>query len=760
MTGNTFVEYFPQPQAFAVTGGGAYCEGGDGVAIGLSGSQTNVLYQLKLNGENFGDAIAGTGAALSFGLQTEEGLYSVIAYFGEMTCPAYMDDTVMVNSVAMPVQQQVLGGGGFCPEDDGVFIWLSGSESNYMYQLLLEDTPIGSMIQGNGEALVFAPQNVTGNYSVVAYEAELNCYGEMLGSVSVYQNESPAEFVLQGGGAYCEGGSGLELTLSGSETGVLYRVNRNGAYIGTSIAGTGSPLYLGTYTTSGTYTVAAINSQTLCYNVMSGSVTIGITPLQAPVAISPSAGSQNISVNPTTFYWNGSTCATSYRLKISLNQNLLNPIVDTVFSSDIAQPINITSLLPNQTYYWQIAAINGSVIRYSAVNSFSTVIVMDTQDVQIYTGWNQISSYINPSSTSIESIFSDIEENILIVKSPSGQYWLPSEGGTLTDWEYLKGYQLYSTVECTLTMEGTAVSQNTPIPMLTAGWYKISYLPHQAMPASEALSTIITGTLLVKDGRGGLYWPYFDVNTLENNAGTMVPGKGYDIYIITPRILIYPSMARTGDYPRGSLELEPKKLKSENCSGSGSAVLAFIAENLPDSSEIGIYDLNDELLASAVIKNGRAVATIWNGCLLESNVVNSNKLILKAYSPKDNSFIDFDIFDIHELTSNSHGKDIEYRDGAIYVVTEAKAATMPFISASPNPIENMADINYSTNESGYLTIEVISLDGRRLKTLADGYVDRGEYTLSADLSDLTSGVYQLIMKHHGSAATCQLIICK
>jgi hypothetical protein len=46
-----------------------------------------------------------------------------------------MDDTVMVNSVAMPVQQQVLGGGGFCPEDDGVFIWLSGSESNYMYQL-------------------------------------------------------------------------------------------------------------------------------------------------------------------------------------------------------------------------------------------------------------------------------------------------------------------------------------------------------------------------------------------------------------------------------------------------------------------------------------------------------------------------------------------------------------------------------------------------------------------------------------------------
>jgi hypothetical protein len=82
------------------------------------------------------------------------------------------------------------------------------------------------------------------------------------------------------------------------------------------------------------------------------------------------------------------------------------------------------------------------------------------------------------------------------------------------------------------------------------------------------------------------------------------------------------------------------------------------------------------------------------------------------------------------------------------VVTEAKSGNDAVYSASPNPIENMADINYTTNESGYLTIEVISLDGRRLKTLADGYVDRGEYTLSADLSDLTSGVYQL--KHETS----------
>ncbi len=65
--------------AFTVTGGGAYCSGGSGVSVGLSGSQTGVDYQLKRNGGDEGSAVAGTGAALDFGLQTGAGAYTVVA---------------------------------------------------------------------------------------------------------------------------------------------------------------------------------------------------------------------------------------------------------------------------------------------------------------------------------------------------------------------------------------------------------------------------------------------------------------------------------------------------------------------------------------------------------------------------------------------------------------------------------------------------------------------------------------------------------
>ena len=93
-------EYNPcvTPTAFAVTGGGGYCAGGSGVAIGLSGSETGVSYQLKLNGNPEGSAVPGTGSALSLGTFTAAGTYTVVASRSE-TCTANMTGsaTVTVN---------------------------------------------------------------------------------------------------------------------------------------------------------------------------------------------------------------------------------------------------------------------------------------------------------------------------------------------------------------------------------------------------------------------------------------------------------------------------------------------------------------------------------------------------------------------------------------------------------------------------------------------------------------------------------------
>ena len=87
------------PTQYAITNSGnVYCAGGNGVATGLTGSQTGVNYQLVLNGNsNMGTAVSGTGSALSFGLQTQAGTYNVNAVYDNTTCLTAMSNSFTLN---------------------------------------------------------------------------------------------------------------------------------------------------------------------------------------------------------------------------------------------------------------------------------------------------------------------------------------------------------------------------------------------------------------------------------------------------------------------------------------------------------------------------------------------------------------------------------------------------------------------------------------------------------------------------------------
>lgn len=90
------------PAAFAVSGGGAYCSGGAGVAVGLTGSASGVNYQLLRDAVAVGSPVAGTGSALSFGNQTAAGSYTVTAT-GSGGCTAGMSGSTAVSVNPLPV---------------------------------------------------------------------------------------------------------------------------------------------------------------------------------------------------------------------------------------------------------------------------------------------------------------------------------------------------------------------------------------------------------------------------------------------------------------------------------------------------------------------------------------------------------------------------------------------------------------------------------------------------------------------------------
>jgi hypothetical protein len=110
--------YCTQPTAYAVTGGGNYCPGGTGVAVGLANSQNNISYQLKIGGVNTGSPVAGTGSAITFGLQTALGTYTVEATNGNSPC-SY--STTMTGSAVLSSASTT--------SNDGGATWSNGTPS-------------------------------------------------------------------------------------------------------------------------------------------------------------------------------------------------------------------------------------------------------------------------------------------------------------------------------------------------------------------------------------------------------------------------------------------------------------------------------------------------------------------------------------------------------------------------------------------------------------------------------------------------------
>lgn len=90
------------PLEFNLEGGGSYCLGDDGAEITLDGSQSDVDYELYLDGVETGIVIAGTGSEISFGLVTDEGFYEAVGF--NDNCTYLMSGQVQVYIDFVPLE--------------------------------------------------------------------------------------------------------------------------------------------------------------------------------------------------------------------------------------------------------------------------------------------------------------------------------------------------------------------------------------------------------------------------------------------------------------------------------------------------------------------------------------------------------------------------------------------------------------------------------------------------------------------------------
>jgi len=78
MTGTPAIIVLSSPPVHNITGGGDYCPGGVGKAVGLDSSNAGIRYQLMYGGSPVGSVLTGSGAPLNFGLYTVTGVLMML----------------------------------------------------------------------------------------------------------------------------------------------------------------------------------------------------------------------------------------------------------------------------------------------------------------------------------------------------------------------------------------------------------------------------------------------------------------------------------------------------------------------------------------------------------------------------------------------------------------------------------------------------------------------------------------------------------
>lgn len=232
--------------------------------------------------------------------------------------------------------------------------------------------------------------------------------------------------------------------------------------------------------------------------------------------------------------WNMIPYITKYFIEISDTNDFSNIIVfDSLFNQTQYELI----IPDSKSYYWRVKAeFEGTFSEWSEIWLFRR---SSGQSITLVSGWNMISTFFEPLNPALEDVFSPIVGSTIIVKNNAGQIYYPEfEINDIGDWDIRQGYQVYMTQNSTLSMEGNKIVPEITEITLIAGWNMIAYLRDNPLDIEIALATLVdTDNLVIaKDNFGNVFYPAFEINMI----GDMMPGQGYQLYLLNDDELTYP----------------------------------------------------------------------------------------------------------------------------------------------------------------------------------------------------------------------------
>jgi len=382
-------------------------------------------------------------------------------------------------------------------------------------------------------------------------------------------------------------------------------------------------------------------------------------------------------------------------------------------------------------------------------------IVKITHNIHLNTGWNMISSYVQPNSLSISNLLSPISQKLQIMRNAFGLIYSPPMTATLSQWSRFHAYQLRLTSQDTLPIYGKKITpQALPI-FLSTNWYWLPYPRTSSMALTTALSSIQSRILQVKTITGQVYHPpfFYTLQTLE-------PGKGYMIKLTQFARLVYPPNSTTKSVASRNSFTEPSMfVRKHNITGK-TAVIPMEIANIQDGDEVGVFTRDGLLVGAGVWQEGSCGVVVWGDDEFTSEkdgAYEGEELFVKVWSRKDNTIGSLRIAEARNLSEGSLIATLQYETDAILMLKGIAEFENSSLIITPQPAAEELFISYRKLPGETLKIGLYNQNGSLLISQVHNSPDG---VIKLDIGNIPSGVYFVVLRNGLNYAKERVVVVK
>ena len=386
------------------------------------------------------------------------------------------------------------------------------------------------------------------------------------------------------------------------------------------------------------------------------------------------------------------------------------------------------------------------------------------QSIELPAGWGIYSTFISPADGSLETVLSDVVDNLIIMKDENGAVYWPLLGmnfiGSLTDGE---GYQIKMGAGDLLDISGDLIPSDFEM-FMSEGWSYIAYLHQDAGGAESMMQPLSDNLVILKDGAGSVYWPFIGVNALDGGSGLMKPGLGYQIKVSENATFSYPEMDGASRFALNPTPIYPLT-KYATSTNTGSNMTIGIPVNAwdvvpEDGDEIAAYTESGKLVGSVTYTGSATALTVWGDDATTDEVeglIEGERVTFELWRKSENRV------ELLEVKDWTEGNNVYTENGiavAGNITTLVEGLGYELYPNVPNPFSSLTSVSFFAPKSGEVVIGIYDMLGNLVKELTNATYDTGMYKLDFRSDDVAPGTYFMRMTASGYSVTNTINVVK